>query len=78
MFHEDGASTEVTSTLDFAKASITGPNGSLTSPVKLNPIFAVNEMSSLDNFMVLHTKDRIDHMICLFNSRVEVIYKGNV
>lgn len=38
MFHEDGASTEVTSTLDLAKASITGPNGSLTSPLKLNPI----------------------------------------
>lgn len=78
MFHEDGASTEVTSTLDFAKASITGPNGSLTSPVKLNPIFAVNEMSSPADFMVLHTKYRIDHMICLFDSRVEVIYKGNV
>lgn len=47
MSHEDGASTEVTSTLDFARASITGPNGSLTSPVKLNPIFVVNEASRL-------------------------------
>lgn len=78
MFHEDGASTEVTSTLDFAKASITGPNGSLTSPVKLNPIFVVNKMSSPAAFMVSHTKDRIDHMICLFNGGVEVVYKGYV
>lgn len=78
MFHEDGASTEVTSTLDLAKASMTGPNGSLTSPVKLNPIFAVNETSSAADNVVLHTKDRIDHMICLFNGGMEVIYKGYV
>jgi len=38
MFHEDGASTEVTGTVVLSKASITGENGSRTSPEKLKPV----------------------------------------
>jgi hypothetical protein len=46
--------------------------------VKLNPIFVVNETSSLAVLMILHTKYRIDHMVSLFDGRMEVIYKGDV
>jgi hypothetical protein len=38
IFHEDGASTEVTGTDVFSKASMTGENGSRTSPEKLKPV----------------------------------------
>lgn len=37
IFHEEGASTEVTGTVLISKASMTAENGSLTSPEKLNP-----------------------------------------
>jgi hypothetical protein len=37
IFHEDGASTEVTGTEVLSKASITGGNGSRISPEKLKP-----------------------------------------
>lgn len=41
IFHEDGASTDVTGTDVSCKACMTAPNGSLTSPEKLNPSNAV-------------------------------------
>ena len=41
MFHEDGASTDVTGIEAVVKASIIAENGSLTSPAKLKP----NEIS---------------------------------
>src|SRR5688572_18078764 len=37
MFHDDGASTEVTESLVSSRAWITAGNGSRTSPEKLNP-----------------------------------------
>ena len=38
MFHDEGASTDVTGTFDCANASMTGPNGALISPEKLKPL----------------------------------------
>jgi len=38
MFHDDGASTEVTGRLVFSKAWMTAGKGSRTSPEKLNPV----------------------------------------
>lgn len=37
IFHDDGASTDVTGSCVFSKAWMTLGNGSLTSPEKLNP-----------------------------------------
>lgn len=37
MFHDEGASTEVTGTLVSSRAAITAGNGSLISPEKLKP-----------------------------------------
>lgn len=37
MFHDDGASTEVTGSCVCSIASMTAGNGSRTSPEKLNP-----------------------------------------
>ena len=44
IFHEDGASTEVTGTEVLSNASITAGNGSRTSPEKLKPV--INKMSN--------------------------------
>lgn len=76
--HEDGASTEVTGTLDFANASMTGPNGSLTSPVKLNPDILVSGTLGSTTSVFLHTKYCIYHMICLFYGRMKVFYEGYI
>lgn len=38
MFHDDGASTEVTGTLVVSSALMTAGNGSRTSPEKLKPV----------------------------------------
>ena len=37
MFHDEGASTDVTGTVVFSSSDITLGNGSRTSPEKLNP-----------------------------------------
>lgn len=79
MFHEEGASTEVTHTLDLANASMTGPNGSLTSPVKLKPIQMPSAIEYIRcppfrsmTYQILHQP----HDLCLSGQNGNPLQKG--
>lgn len=67
MFQDDGASTEVTCTFDLVRASMTGPNGSRTSPSKLKP-----KMASMTWSVSLRAESKSSTKgICRFFSCVE-------
>lgn len=77
MFQDEGASTDVTCTLDFARASMTGPNGSRTSPSKLKPIRSVLGRRMRRGWG-RDTEDGIDDVVGVIEGRVEVFDEGDL
>lgn len=79
MFHEEGASTDVTGTELVANASMIIENGSLTSPVKLKPalewaptlLYKACELG-------YSTEDGINHMVWSVESWLKVVCEGNI
>ena len=78
MFHDEGASTDVTGTDVVVRASMITEKGSLTSPAKLNPSWVSVRSNVCVLFEHIPTENGINDMISVAESCVEFIREGNV
>ena len=84
MFHDDGASTDVTGRSVSSRARMTAGNGSLTSPEKLNPEREVSShlTRGKDKEKVhkrgLQTEDGVYDVICRLQGIGEIVGKRDV
>ena len=73
MFHEDGASTEVTGREVCSNAAITAGNGSRTSPEKENPIWLSVWAVSRTSHTGERTEDSVNDMVRLLERGGKVV-----
>ena len=76
MFHDDGASTDVTGILVSSRARITAVNGSRTSPEKEKPVF-VSPKVGVGWKRKGFTEDGVDDVVCFFESTGEILREWN-
>lgn len=76
MFHDEGASTDVTGMGVLSSAEMTDGKGSRTSPEKLKPfrpkVYFLDWNLHVQMRKLKHTKDGVDDMMCVFQVRFEI------